>query len=59
MAQVKLPADIEILKDEPHKRDMIRYYKRSLRNKKKDFSFFHRQDIKFGLTETEAWYGCE
>lgn len=29
----------------------------SLRNKEKDFSYFHRQDIKFGITEMEAWYG--
>ena len=56
MGQVKLPAEIEDLKDGPHKRDMIRHYKKMLRNKRKDFSYYHRQNIKFGITEMETWY---
>lgn len=29
--KVKLPAEIEILKDGPHKRDLIKHYKRELK----------------------------
>lgn len=25
----------------------------------KDFSFFHRTDIKYGINDWEAWYGWE
>jgi hypothetical protein len=33
MGKVKLPMNIEGLKDGPHKRDMIRYYKKIMRRK--------------------------
>ena len=31
MAKIKLPAHIESLKDGPHKRDLIRHYKRQFK----------------------------
>lgn len=31
MGKIKLPMNIEVLKDGPHKRDMIRHYKKMLR----------------------------
>lgn len=31
--KIKLPAEIENLKNGPHKRDMIRHYKKMLRRK--------------------------
>lgn len=31
MGKIKLPAEIENLKNGPHKRDMIRHYKKMLR----------------------------
>ena len=31
MGKTRLPADIESLKNGPHKRDMIRHYKKMLR----------------------------
>ncbi len=31
--KIKLPANIEELKDGPHKRDMVRHYKKMLRRK--------------------------
>lgn len=34
--KVKLPESIEKLKDGPHKRDMIRHYKKELRKNAKD-----------------------
>ena len=33
--KVKLPANIEELKDGPHKRDLIRHFKKQLRRKEK------------------------
>lgn len=33
--KIKLPAEIENLKNGPHKRDMIRHYKKMLRRKMK------------------------
>lgn len=31
--KIKLPAEIESIKDGPHKRDVIRHYKKSIRRK--------------------------
>lgn len=33
MGKIKLPAEIENLKDGPHKRDMIRHFKKMMRRK--------------------------
>jgi hypothetical protein len=36
MAKIKLPAHIESLKDGPHKRDLIRQYKKRLKRRLND-----------------------